>query len=120
MKRVIRANTNSVIFEDEFFVFKTESGIGRNDTPWEGLVVKSKPGSLAEVHVVEVRLNTTGWPNYEGEPIKHQYSDAYVAHGMGMAQDTWEDTEDYIYVLEDALDFAKRVTEWIRDNGWGK
>lgn len=111
MKRVIRASSSPVIFEDDMFTFRKESGIGVNNTPWEGLKVDSK--GLAEKHVVEVRLNTKGSPAFDGEPVKFQYKDAYVSHGMRERMDTLDDTRDYIDVLENALVFAERVNDWI-------
>lgn len=114
MKKFICANTeNNVIFEDEYFTFTKARGIGMNDTPWYGLTVKTKEGTPAKKHVVEIRLNSMGMPDYNGEPITYQYSDAYVAHGMRQTMDTLEDTEEYIDVLEDAVDFARRVNEWL-------
>lgn len=113
MKRVIRAaaDANPVIFEDEMFTFCKESGIGVEDTPWEGLTVKSK--GLAKKHVVEIRLNVKGNPAFDGEPVKFQYKDCYIAHGMRSASDTLDETAEYIDVLENAIDFAERVNDWI-------
>ena len=112
MKRVvIRASSNDVIFEDDMFTFRKESGIGMSNTPWEGLRVDSK--GLAEKHVVEIRLNTKGWNDFNGEPVKYQYKDCYIAHGMRSRSDTLDETAEYIDVLEDALVFAERVNDWI-------
>lgn len=87
------------------------------DTPWYGLTVKTKEGSPAYKHVVEIRLNSMGtsphYTDFNGEPVTFQYSDAYVAHGMRSKMDTLDDTEEYIDVLEDAVDFARRVNEWL-------
>ena len=118
MKRVIRGGTNvrETIFEDENFDFVRTHGIGMQDTPWTGLAVVTKPGSLAKKHVVEIRLNSIGNPDFNGEPVNYQYKDAYVAHGMRGEADTLDDTAEYIDVLEDALDFAYRVNNWIFDN----
>lgn len=112
MKKWIKASsTDPVIFEDELFTFKRESGVGVSDTPWEGLTVDSK--GLAKKHVVEIRLNTKVAPAFDGEPVKFQYKDCYIAHGMRSEQDTLDDIAEYIDVLEDALDFANRVNDWI-------
>lgn len=117
MKRVIRANTYDVIFENDNFVFRKDGGVGMNDTPWSGLRVDSR--GLADKHVVHIRLNTTGRPNFNGEPVTYRYSDATVSHGMRTAADTLEDTVEYISVLEDAVDFAKRINEWLDSNNQG-
>jgi len=121
MKRVIRASAydNATIFEDENYIFKKEHGIGVNDTPYYGLAVKAKNGSPADKHVVQVRLNSD-FPRYEGAPVGITYQGAYVAHGMRSSTDTWDDTQEYIEVLQDSLDFAKKVTQWIKHNGYDK
>lgn len=121
MKRVIRASAydNDMIFEDENYIFKKEHGTGVNDTPYYGLAVREKDGSLADKHTVQVRLSSN-YPRFEGTPVGITYRGAYVAHGMRGVTDTWDDTEEYIEVLQDALDFAKKVTQWIRDNGYDK
>jgi len=116
MKKVIRASrTSDVIFSDEYFTFMKESGIGRNDTPWEGLKVKSGP--LAEKHVIEIRLDRKP-AKFEGDPIKYGYypEGTYVAHGMRSQIDTLDDTRELADILYDAVDFAERVVAWIDQN----
>ena len=116
MKKIIKGGTNvrETIFEDEYFDFVETHGIGVNDTPWSGLAVVSK--GLAVKHVVEIRLNSKGMPEYNGDPIEYEYKDAYVTHGMRATMDTLEETEEYIEVLEDAVDFARRVNEYLYRN----
>lgn len=117
MKRVIKASSQLIIFEDENFVFAKVLGVGRNDTPYEGLEIITKKNSLAYKHVVEVRLNLSNSPRFEGSPVKCTYSDAYVVHGTRGTMDTLEETAEYIDVLEDALDFANRVNAWLWNEG---
>ena len=107
-----------VIFSEGDFTLCREEGVGMNDTPWEGLIVKSS--DLAAKHVVEVRLSQIGFPNYDGEPIKKRYDieRTEVSHGMRMCADSFADTEEYIEVLRSALAFAKRVNEYITENDW--
>ena len=107
---------NSVIFEDENFIFGQESGIGREDTPWTGLRVRTKEGSPAYKHVIEIRLNDKGWHDFNGEPVNYSYSDCYVAHGVRGTSDTLDDTKEYIETLSDAVDFAERVNDWLFHN----
>ena len=116
MKRVIRASvTNEVIFENEFFSFVRTSGIGRNDIPWTGLEVRSK--GLAEKHVIQVRLNSEGWHDFETEDeVVYTYSDAYVSQGMRMKSNSLEETEEVIEVLQSAVDFAREINEWLFHN----
>lgn len=118
MKKVVRGGSNvrETIFEDENFDFVRTHGVGVENTPWTGLAVVTKPGSLAKKHVVEIRLNSIGSPDFNGEPVDYKYSDTYVAHGMRNEIDTLDDTAEYIGVLEDALDFAERVNVWLYKN----
>lgn len=108
-----------VLFTEGDFSLIKESGIGRNETEWEGLSVRSD--GLAKDHVVEIRLESAiGLPSYDGTPIKYKYNPegTHIAHGMRMSTDTFKDTEKYIAVLQEALAFAKRVNKYIIDNGW--
>lgn len=111
MKRLVRAASGKVLFSDPYFSLVEDSGIGINNTPWEGLYVISK--GPAEKHVVEIRLKTKGFPDFNGEPVTYQYSDVEVAHGMRSTSDTLEDTEEYIEVLEDAVAFAKKIKKYL-------
>ncbi len=107
-----------VIFSEGDFTLVKDSGIGVNDTPWEGLKVKSS--DAAEKHVVEVRLSSVGNPRFDGTPVKHRYDPerTEVSHGMRMCADSFADTEEYIEVLKSALAFAKRVNDYIINNDW--
>ena len=119
MKKLIKASRNNkVIFEDKNFALIEERGVGINDTPWTGLEVKTKDGSLAEKHVVEIRLNTIGRSDFNGTPVVREYSDAYVAHGMRGSSDSLKETMEYIDVLEDAVDFAVQVNDWLASGNW--
>lgn len=103
-----------VIFSEGDFTLFKESGIGNNDTPWEGLIIKSE--GLAEKHVVEVRLNSDGFARFDGEPVHYKYTGANVSHGMRMQTDSFTDTQEYIEVLQNALSFAKRVYKFIQES----
>ena len=118
MRRVIKGGTNvrETIFEDENFEFTRTRGVSINDTPWEGLAVITKEGTPAKKHVIEIRLNGSNFPDFNGEPVKYTYKDAYVAHGMRTRIDTLDETAEYIEALEDALDFAYKVNDWIFHN----
>lgn len=107
-----------IIFSEGDFTLCKDSGIGRDDTPWEGLIVKSS--NAAEKHVVEVRLASVGMPAFVGEPVKYKYDPegTEISHGMRMRKDSFADTEEYIEVLKSALAFAKRVNQYIIDNDW--
>ena len=105
------------IFTQGDFTLVKESGIGMSNTPWEGLHVISD--GAANKHVVEVRLISDYQP-FDGKPIKRRYESVYVAHGMRSQSDSFADTEEYIRVLQDALEFAKRVERYIHGNDWAK
>lgn len=106
------------IFSEGDFTLCKESGIGMNDTPWEGLIIKSS--DKAAKHVVEIRLHRIGMPPFDGTPVKNRYNieQTEVSHGMRSVSDSFAETEEYIEVLRAALAFAKRVNEWIINNGW--
>lgn len=117
-KKIIKCSRNfrETIFEDENFELRACHGVGVNETPWSGLEVITKEGSLAKKHAVEIRLHSKGWADFDGTPVVYQYKDCYVAHGMRSRADTLSETQEYIDVLEDALDFAKRVNDYIYNN----
>lgn len=107
---------NNVIFEDEYFEFVRTEGIGISNTPWSGLAVITKRGSIAEKHAVEIRLNNSNNPDYNGEPVEYTYRDCYIAHGMRSTMDSLDDTRECIDVLEDAVDFAEAINKWLLTN----
>ena len=120
MKRMIRASVgNEIIFQDENFIFKRTRGVGMNNTPWTGLAVVSI--GAAEKHVVEVRLKSMSRDTFDGKPVEFKYYDdgAYVVHGTRMDWDSLDDTIEYIHVLEDAVDFARKVNQWLQENPEG-
>lgn len=119
MKRFVKASqSNEVIFEDEFFAFIKISGVGRNNTFWRGLTVKSK--GLAEKHVIEVRLSAISdfSKPFDGTPVIYDYNDVYVSQGMRSVTNTLDETEEVIEVLQDAVDFSYKVIDWMRDNDY--
>lgn len=105
--------TSNLIMQsyDENFALYTYEGEGVNNTPYTALECRSY--GLACTHVVEIRLNSV-FQNYEGKPIHHRYRDCYVSHGMRSRIDSLEDTEDYIGILEEALEFAREINHYIR------
>ena len=106
MKEVLMTSKNGN------FVLITREGVGMNDTPWKELKILSE--DLASKHIIEIRLDSnSGIPNYVGKPVQLTYSDVSIAHGMRMERDTLADTKEYIEVLEEALDFAARVKDFI-------
>lgn len=116
-KNPIKASTTDrVIFEDEYFEFVKTGGIGINDTPWSGLEVKSK--GLADKHVIVIELRSNNSPKFEGQPVHRTYKNAYVNQGMRSRINTLDETREVIKVLEDAVDFAERINEYLyKTNG---
>lgn len=115
MKRYIKSSIQGknviATSKDDMFTLVSEDGIGIENTPWKGLSVIG--GDLAKKHVVEIRMITKGSPDFNGEPVKYEYSGAYVAHGMRNQIDTLSDTKEYIQVLQSALDFAQGMDKYI-------
>ena len=96
------------------FTLVKEEGIGINDTPWSGLKVISSGN--AEKHVVEIRLNTGRSPNFDGNPVQWKYVDTYIAHGMRSVCDTYPEIEEYIEVLQEAVDFGRKINHFIEQS----
>ena len=115
MKKYIKASAYTknkiATSKDGMFTLISEEGVGREDTSWKGLAIIGN--DLAEKHVVEIRMITKGSPEFNGEPVKYKYDGVYVAHGMRSVMDTLKDTEEYIQVLQSALDFAKGMDKYI-------
>lgn len=97
------------------FVLVTNSGTGVQNTPWEGLEVKSE--GLAHKHVVEIRL-TSKFPKFEGQPVHFTYypNGTEVAHGMRMTTDSLKDTEEYISVLQEAVEFVPEIISFLENH----
>lgn len=110
MKRYIKSSISEPILTSKYFDLVEVGGTGVENTPWKGLKVYSK--GPAYKHVVEVRLHSDN-PTFKGEPVIYHYKDTEVAHGMRGVTDTLEDTEEYIDVLKEAVDFAKRINKWL-------
>jgi hypothetical protein len=104
---------DEVIFTVGDFTLKTKER-NEEDTTYQTLVVKTD--GLAKKHVVEVRLD---WVFFKLEGRERQlYDNVYVSHGMRGQTDTLTDTQEYIEVLQQALEFAKRTEQYCRENGW--
>lgn len=110
-----------VIFSEGDFTFVKESGIGRDNTPWDGLDIITTGN--AEKHIIDIRLNTYRSPMFgqtddDGNiiPVHYTYVDTEVSHGMRMRKDTLEETEEYIVALQEAVKFARRVNSWLIAN----
>lgn len=97
------------------FILVNSSGVGINDTPWNGLEVISRKN--ARKHVVEIRLDSN-FPKFEGDPVHFKYwpDSVSVTHGNRMTRDTLQDTKEYILVLQEAIDFSKMVSDFIKNN----
>ena len=119
MKRIVAAGygvKDIMTSDDGMFILKEETGTGRNDTQYTRLRVDST--GMADDFVVQVRLYSTNGDFDAGVPFSYQYytDKTEVAHGMRRSMETLDDTEDYIYVLECALKFARKVNQYIRQH----
>lgn len=95
------------------FTLKIEER-NRGDENYKGLTIITD--GLAKKHVVEVRLDYVYF-NMEGRD-KQKYDNVYVSHGMRMKSDTLAETQEYIETLQQALEFAKQVEQYCRENDW--
>ena len=91
------------------------SSIGMNNTPYEKLSVFSE--DLADKYVIDIRLEENfDVQNYNGQPVKSTYNSVYIARGMRSNADSLAETEEYIEVLKEALEFAKIVKDFIESS----
>lgn len=114
LSRILKeSSADRPILSSENFELVKKSGVGMNRTPWTGLEVVSK--GLAKKHVIKIELNTDMPPAFDGEPVEFKYTEAYVTHGMRMhGHDTLEETREFIAVLDEAVDFAERINEYLK------
>lgn len=101
------------IFSNSNFIFFKYSGIGVNDTPFESLSVASIGD--ADKYVIEVRLNTD-IQAFTGKPVQYKYHDAVVSYGLQSRQYTLDDTKNFINILQDAVEFAERINQWLSED----
>ena len=103
---------NKIIFKNDNFALVEVHGVGTENTPYAKLEIESK--GLAKKHVVEIGLDFD-YLDFVGKPVQYHYipDGTHVGHGMRMKTDTLDETLEYAAVLKDAVDFAKRVNEWI-------
>ena len=102
-----------IFSQGDIFLVK-EFGIGINIILWVRLLIISDGN--ANKHVVEVRLNFENDAKFNGEPVHYKYNSVSIIHGMRMTTDTLAETQEYIDCLIEALDFAKRVENFINSN----
>lgn len=110
---IIAASSNDAILTSAtglFSLFKT-SGVGINNTPWTGYRV-SRSG-LADKHVVDVKIEQIAQGDFDGNPVTYLPNVCHVAHGMRSTIDTGADTEEYIKVLQEALDFKTEIDSYF-------
>lgn len=113
MKRIlvssITASSNNAILTSAtglFSLFKA-SGVGRNNSPWT--VYRVISSGLANEHVVEVKLDQTAQGDFDGNPVTYLPRSCYVSHGIRPRIYTGADTQEYIKVLQEALDFKEEL-----------
>lgn len=101
------------IFSNSNFIFFKYSGVGVNDTPFESLRVASIGD--ADKYAIEVRLNTD-MQVFTGKPVQYKYHDAVVSYGLPSRQYTLDDTKNFINILQDAVEFAERINQWLSED----
>jgi hypothetical protein len=107
-KLILESRDDKTVLTSKYFDLVTESGIGIENTPWSGYQIISK--GLAKDWVVEIRLNSNN-PEFKGEPVRYKYHSSYISYGM--RGDGNHDIEEFISVLEFAIDFKKEVDEYL-------
>ena len=115
MKRLIKAATeNEVILSSTYFDLVQRHGVGMQNTPYTSLEVISN--GEAYKHVVSIRLESK-WEDFNGEEVHYTYypERTNISHGMRSSSDTLAETQEYIDVLESALEFVDtKLIPWFR------
>ena len=104
----MKFNSDDVVMrsQNDLFVLIRRSGIGINNTPWSGYQVV-RTGD-ADRFVVDIDLVAAS-QDFIGQPIQIHYYDVRVRHGMSYRTEDLNDTERYIEILKEAVDFAKKI-----------
>ena len=107
--RNIKASQD-VLLSSPMFDLVAISGVGRNNIPWSGMEVVSK--GLAKKWVVEIRLDTRRFPNFDDEGLREkgvvfEYGGCYVNYGLRGRIDTH--IEEFIEVLQAAKEFKDKL-----------
>ena len=104
----MKFNPDDVVMrsQNNLFVLIKRSGVGINNTPWSGYQVVRQGD--AERFVVDVDLVVAS-QDFVGQPVQIHYYDVRVRHGMSYRVEDLEDTERYIEILKEAVDFAKKI-----------
>lgn len=121
MKKYVRASENYIddimSSESGMFTLREIHSVGIHNTPYAKLYVEGR--GLAVKYVVEIRLSSANFPDFDGKPVTYVYnpnSDSCIsiAHGMRGTMETLDETAEYVEVLNEALDFADKILLWLR------
>ena len=82
--------------------------VGINNTPWSGYQVV-RTGD-ADRFVVDIDLVVAS-QDFVGQPVQIHYYDVRVRHGMSYRTEDLNDTERYIEILHEAVDFARKIKD---------
>lgn len=104
----------NVIMQNDNFMFIMYEGTGMQDTPYACLEVRSI--GKADEQAVHIGMHGN-MPKFDGTPVQYKYhDDACVTYGLNNRIPSRKDIEDFIEVLQDAINFADRVNAWLNDN----
>ena len=99
-----------------FFTLYKDKGVGMNNTPWEGLEVRSS--GLAYKYAVEIVLDQA-FEKFEGKKIKFKYDSAHINYGLtGENDGSIKRIKEFISVLQEAIEFIGTLDEYIQQNGY--
>lgn len=84
------------------------------------LCLTVRQSDFAKDYVIDISLDTPlSHFNISAEDLEHTfYNKVYVNQGMNMRADTFTDTENKIALLQEALDFARKVNDYILNSEW--
>ena len=105
----------NILLQDKNYEFGIESGVGVRNTPWKGLVVRTKDGSNADKYVIDIRLNHD-MQDFNGTPVVYNTRSIEV-NFHGYSNREGQTVTEYIQTLNEAVAFAEKVQVYIRNMG---
>ena len=100
-----------IIFSNDLFDFVRVEGIGGNKTPYTDIEVLSK--GVAKNYNVSIGFRGCGLPELTGTPVDYTYTHSYIGFGLTLSGFNAAQTTEFISVLTAALEFKKRIDEYM-------
>jgi hypothetical protein len=105
------AINTEIIFNNDLFDFVRVEGIGRNNTPYTDIEVLSK--GVAKNYHVSIGFRGCSTPEFIGTPVNYTYTHSYIRYDSFLSGFDAAQTTQFISVLTAALEFKKRIDEYM-------